>query len=222
MAARTVPTKPIRFNVQPPFLSKAAKRACDLCRHMFTNRLPPPGKTTLPEGQAPSYPESRDTVKPQPSGIGVTAAMLALTRSPVNSRAHIPRFFSCRAEFAPGMDGGKTTPSASFRTAVPQGGAPVLSQWNEESPRLFEAEGFCGIGGHGHPDLRGKRTRRNATVAAHGPDRVGGAPRAWAPTQIFAERGDGGLGDIPEALPRFFTPDLVCDFKLRRSSRPSR
>jgi hypothetical protein len=49
MAAITAPNKPIRFNVQPPFLSKAAKSRSRF-RRFFTNRLPPPENSFLPEG----------------------------------------------------------------------------------------------------------------------------------------------------------------------------
>jgi len=49
MAAITAPNNPIRFNVQPPFLSKAAKFRSRF-QKLFTNRLPPPENSFLPEG----------------------------------------------------------------------------------------------------------------------------------------------------------------------------
>jgi hypothetical protein len=210
MAASTAPTKPIRFNVQPPFLTQprnlpvfhsasGSSTSYHLPRKANPGRLGPILTKTRRNCQAATF---RDHS---------TAAMLAPTSFPVNSG---PASFASplsRAEFAQDGCTGKTRPSVLLRTPVPFRGSlrdfmarVSLAAWEREPPpknfpacthtrsRLFP---FCGRGPPETP--RGELLQKLQKLFYANPRLAEDSPQRALSDFLVIRNGQTSVGRVP-------------------------
>jgi hypothetical protein len=212
MAASTAPTKPIRFNVQPPFLTQprnlpvfhsasGSSTSYHLPRKANPGRLGPILTKTRRNCQAATF---RDHA---------TAAMLAPTSFPVNSG---PASFASplsRAEFAQRGRTGKTRPSVLPRTPVPFRGSlrdfmarVSLAAWergpqpksSQPAPcthtrsRLFP---FCGRGTSETP--RGELLQKLQKLFYANPRLAEDSPQRALSDLLVIRNGQTSVGRVP-------------------------
>jgi len=146
MAASTAPTKPIRFNVQPPFLTQPRNLPVFHSASGSSTSYHLPSKVN-PGRLGPILTKTRRNCQAATFRDHATAAMLAPTYFPVNSG---PASFASplsRAEFAQDGRTGKARPSVLPWTPVPFRGSlrdfmarVSLAAWEREpQPKKFPA-----------------------------------------------------------------------------------